>query len=107
MCTADADVSDCTISVLWLDKGCLNWQADGDNVRTKELICKLILPNQFVAVEATDTKGYEQRDLDKEGAELLKRPRSKFDNMAENSTFSFFKVNDRIPQPVMELIILL
>lgn len=68
------------------------------------------MPNQFVAVEASDTKGYGQRDLDKadkEGAELLKRPRSKFDNMAANSTFYFFKVNGCILQPVMELIILL
>lgn len=67
------------------------------------------MPNQFVAMEETDTKGYGQRDLDKEdkeGAELLKRPWSKFDNMAANSTFCFWKVNDRIPQSVMELIIL-
>lgn len=64
------------------------------------------MPNQFAAVVAANTKGYGQRDLDKEGAELLKRPRSKFDNMAANSPFCYLKVNDCIPEPVMELIML-
>lgn len=104
--TADADISDCTISVLWSEKACLNWQADGDKVRTKELICKLIGPNQFVAVVAANTKGCGQRDLDKEGAEPLKRPQSKFDNTAANSRFCHLKVNGGLPQPAMRLIML-
>lgn len=104
--TADDDISGCTISVLWSNKSCLNGQADGDKVRTKELICKLIVPNQFVAAVGANTKGYGQRDLDKERAELLKRPQSEFNNMVANSTFFFLKVNEHIPQSVMRLIIL-
>lgn len=30
----------------------------GDKVRTKEVICKLIVPNQFVALASINTKGY-------------------------------------------------
>lgn len=37
----------------------------GDKVRTKEVICKLIALNQFVALAAINTKEYGQRDLDK------------------------------------------
>lgn len=40
----------------------------GDKVRTKEVICKLIVPNQFVALATINTKGYGQRDLDKWGS---------------------------------------
>lgn len=42
-------------------------KADGDKVRTKELICKLIVLNQFVALVPVITKGYGQRDLDEAG----------------------------------------
>lgn len=58
MCAVVADISHCTINVLLSDKSCLNYQADVNKVRTKEPICKVILPNQFVAVDATDTKRY-------------------------------------------------
>lgn len=42
-------------------------KADGDGVRTKELICKLIVLNQFVALVPVITKGYGHRDLDRAG----------------------------------------
>lgn len=67
-------------------KGVSNGQADGDKVRTKELICKLIVLNQFVALAPVNTKGYGQRDLDKEGLELVKRPGPRFDNIAVSLT---------------------
>lgn len=48
-------------------------KADGDKVRTEEPICKLIVLNQFVALAPVLTKGYGQRDLDKEGLELARK----------------------------------
>lgn len=41
-------------------------KADGDEVRTKELIGKLI-GNQFAALVDVITKGYQQGELDKDG----------------------------------------
>lgn len=42
-------------------------KADGDEVRTKELIGKLIGLNQFAALVDVMTKGYQQGELDKDG----------------------------------------
>lgn len=68
-------------------------KADGDKVRTKELICKLIALNQFVALVPVITKGYGQRDLDKEGLELVKRPGPRCDNITASLTLCWLKVN--------------
>lgn len=69
-------------------------KADGDEVRTKELICKLIALNQFVALAPVITKGYGQRDLDKEGLELVKRPGPTCDNITASLTLCWLKVNN-------------
>lgn len=69
-------------------------KADGDKVRTKELICKLIVLNQFVALVAVITKGYGQRDLDKEGLEPVKRPGPRRDNITVSLTLCWLKVNE-------------
>lgn len=68
-------------------------KADGDKVRTKELICKLIVLNQFVALVPVITKGYGQRDLDKEGLKPVKRPGPRFDNITASLTLCWLKVN--------------
>lgn len=70
-------------------------KADGDKVRTKELICKLMVLNQFVALVPVITKGYGQRDLDKEGLEPVKRPKPRFDNITVSLTLCWLKVNDQ------------
>lgn len=64
-------------------------KADGDEVRTKELICKLIALNQFVALAPVITKGYGQRDL-----ELVKRPGPTCDNITASLTLCWLKVNN-------------
>lgn len=69
-------------------------KADGDEIGTKELICKLMVLNQFVALVPVITKGYGQRDLDKEGLELLKRPRPRCDNITVSLTLCWLKVNN-------------
>jgi len=69
-------------------------EADVDKVRTKELICKLMVPNQFVALVPGITKGYGQRDLDKEGLELLKRPGPRCDSITVSLTLCRLKVNE-------------
>lgn len=50
--------------------------------------------NQFVVLVAINTKGYGQRDLDKERLEPVKRPGLRFDNMALSLTLCWLKVND-------------
>ena len=69
-------------------------KADGDKVRTKELICKLIVLNQFVALVPVITKGYVHRDLDKGGLKPVKRPESRCDNITVNLTLCQLKVNE-------------
>lgn len=69
-------------------------KAPGDEVRTKELICKLIVLNQFVALVPVVTKGYGQRDLDKEGLEPLKRSGPRCDNITTSLTLCWSKVNE-------------
>lgn len=63
-------------------KGVYNGQADEEKVRTKEPICKLIVLNQVVALVPINTKGYGQRDCERDGLKLVKRPRPRFDNIA-------------------------
>lgn len=69
-------------------------KADEDKVRTKELISMLIVVNQFVALVPGLTKGYGQRDLDKEGLELVKRPGLRCDNITVSLTLCWLKVNE-------------
>lgn len=64
---------------------------DGDRVRTKELICKLMVLNQFVALVPAMTKGYGQRDLDKEGLEPWKKPEPRCDNITGSLTLCWLK----------------
>lgn len=69
-------------------------KADEDKVRTKEVICKLIVLNQFVALVPVITKGYGQRDLDKEALEQMKRPGPSCDNITVSLTLCWLKVNE-------------
>lgn len=59
--------------------------------------------NQFVALVAVITKGYGQRDLDKEGLEPVKRPQPRSDNISMVLTLCRLKVNF---YPIMWIIML-
>lgn len=56
-------IADCTIFITfyfcgWTQRVFKKDGLIGDKVRTKEVICKLIVPNQFVALASNNTKGY-------------------------------------------------
>lgn len=89
--TVDYLARSCTISMLF--RSVLMDKADVDEVRTKELICKLIVPNQFYALVPLTTKGFGQRDLDKESLDPLERPRPRHDNITGCLTLYWSKVN--------------
>lgn len=69
-------------------------KADGDKVRTKELICKLMVLNQFVVLVPIITKGYGQRGFGQRGFRAGEKARARCDNITVSLTFCWLKVNE-------------
>lgn len=84
-------IADCTIFITfyfcgWTQRVFKKDGLIGDKVRTKEVICKLIVPNQFVALASINTKGYGPEGFGQMG--WRKSPASTFDNGARRRLFN-------------------